>query len=557
MAFNFPDSPTGGQQVTGANGVVYQWDGVKWTSVGVSGPTGPSGPTGAQGLQGPAGAQGPAGISGSTGATGSAGPMGPLGPTGAGATGPIGPTGPGGGATGPIGPVGPTGPSSGATGPTGPAGAQGPTGQLGATGAQGSVGAQGPVGGQGPAGVQGPTGAQGLTGPAGAQGPIGVSVTGPTGPTGPAGAVGPTGAGGLTDAPNDATLYARKSAAWSHVIHSDITDWAASVPVASSTPPAMNGTVTVGVGTTFARADHVHATDTACYLASNPAGYQTAAQVTASLGGYLPLAGGTLTGGLTVPSETINGAAGTVRALYGATAGSNRWRVTLGTNVAESGGNVGSDLFIDAYSDAGALLLTPLQITRSSGMATFAVSPTINAASGANALVSLYSAGVQKGSIGWTNSGNIQLTAAVGGGFAYLDTAAAFTVSGNAYKPGGGSWTATSDARIKMVQAEYEQGLDDIVRLHPVVYVYKGNDTLALGEPSPHDLVAKNATPFIGLVAQDVEKIFPGMVKQRRGFIDGEAVADLRDLDTSALVFTLVNAVKTLAARVAALEALA
>jgi hypothetical protein len=45
------------------------------------------------------------------------------------------------------------------------------------------------------------------------------------------------------------------------------------------------------------------------------------------------------------------------------------------------------------------------------------------------------------------------------------------------------------------------------------------------------------------------------MVTQKAGFIDGEAVSDLRNVDVSNLVFALVNAVKTLAARVAALEA--
>lgn len=32
MAFDFPNSPTTNQQVTGPNGAVYQWDGVKWIS---------------------------------------------------------------------------------------------------------------------------------------------------------------------------------------------------------------------------------------------------------------------------------------------------------------------------------------------------------------------------------------------------------------------------------------------------------------------------------------------------------------------------------------------
>jgi hypothetical protein len=122
------------------------------------------------------------------------------------------------------------------------------------------------------------------------------------------------GGGGIADAPNDGTMYARMSGAWDHILHSDITDWAtalsgyyptsnpsgyqtaaqvtaalapyaltSSVPVASSTPPVMDGTATIGVGTTWARADHAHPTDTSRYAASNPNGYQTAAQVTAAL----------------------------------------------------------------------------------------------------------------------------------------------------------------------------------------------------------------------------------------------------------------------------------
>ena len=73
---------------------------------------------------------------------------------------------------------------------------------------------------------------------------------------------------------------------------------AAAVPLASTTTPIMDGTAAIGSAATFAKADHVHPTDTTRYAASNPSGYQTAAQVTASLGNYLPLAGGTLTGQL-------------------------------------------------------------------------------------------------------------------------------------------------------------------------------------------------------------------------------------------------------------------
>jgi hypothetical protein len=55
------------------------------------------------------------------------------------------------------------------------------------------------------------------------------------------------------------------------------------VPVASSTTPAMDGTATVGAGTTWAKADHIHPTDTSRYAASNPSGYQTAAQVSTAV----------------------------------------------------------------------------------------------------------------------------------------------------------------------------------------------------------------------------------------------------------------------------------
>ena len=86
----------------------------------------------------------------------------------------------------------------------------------------------------------------------------------------------------------------------------------AAVPAPSSTPPVMDGTAAVGSGTTYARADHAHPSDTTKYNASNPSGYQTAAQVTASLGNYLPLSGGTVTGflgvsgGLTMTGTTPN-----------------------------------------------------------------------------------------------------------------------------------------------------------------------------------------------------------------------------------------------------------
>ncbi len=110
----------------------------------------------------------------------------------------------------------------GATGPEGPKGDDGEQGPAGADGEDGIDGEDGAAGATGATGATGAQGIQGVPGTAGATG-----ATGSTGPTGATGATGAAGADGLA------------------------------APL-SSTTPAVVGVGTVGVGTTVARADHVH-----------------------------------------------------------------------------------------------------------------------------------------------------------------------------------------------------------------------------------------------------------------------------------------------------------
>ena len=71
---------------------------------------------------------------------------------------------------------------------------------------------------------------------------------------------------------------------------------------------------------------------------------------------------------------------------------------------------------------------------------------------------------------------------------------------------------------------------------------------------SPHHGVVTQNLQFVGLIAQEVETVFPNTVRQEAGFIDGQPVTDLRGLDTSELTYALINAVKEIASRIEALE---
>jgi Collagen triple helix repeat (20 copies) len=79
--------------------------------------------------------------------------------------------------------------------------------------------------------------------------------------------IAPSSGGGIAEAPNDGSAYARKSLAWAHLSHTDITDWTATLapyalttalPPASTTIPLADGIAAIGTSTAFARADHVH-----------------------------------------------------------------------------------------------------------------------------------------------------------------------------------------------------------------------------------------------------------------------------------------------------------
>jgi hypothetical protein len=112
--------------------------------------------------------------------------------------------------------------------------------------------------------------------------------------------------------------------------------------------------------------------------------------------------------------------------------------------------------------------------------------------------------------------------------------------SGTATKPGGGSWSAPSDARIKKDVSDFKPGLAEIAKIRPVRYKYNG-----LAGTSD------NGVEYVGVIAQELEKVMPSMVTSRKTTLreaDGAPI-DLKMVDDTAFTYALINSVNQLSAQ--------
>ena len=82
-----------------------------------------------------------------------------------------------------------------------------------------------------------------------------------------------------------------------------------------------------------------------------------------------------------------------------------------------------------------------------------------------------------------------------------LDATGKLLITNQAYKPGGGSWAASSDARLKTNVQPLGHALDRMLALKGVTFEYAHPDS----EMHP-------AGTFSGFIAQDVEKVFPNWI---------------------------------------------
>jgi hypothetical protein len=318
------------------------------------------------------------------------------------------------------------------------------------------------------------------------------------------------------------------------------TDVTAVLP-ASTTTPTMNGVASPGTQAAWARGDHVHPVDTSRYAATNPSNFQTAAQVTASLANYLPLAGGTLTGGLTLRPASggvgvgLNAAStGNACTLTGGVAGTLRWALSLGDGAAETGSNAGSNFAVTGYNDAGGGATAWMTIRRSDGVATLG-GLTIQAGT-ISGIVNIANAGVGTiGGIVFPGGNQINAVAML---LPNGDNLSSNGTPGNAwFQVASYNFVQESDARGKTAITVAPPGALDAVVEIPV-----------------HDFSYRNANPRaparrIGWLAQEVQAVAPANV------LVGDDPDQTLAIEISSMLATLWQAVQELTAKVAALEA--
>jgi hypothetical protein len=279
----------------------------------------------------------------------------------------------------------------------------------------------------------------------------------------------------------------------------------------------------------------------------------------------------TVNGTGTATFATLNATTSTITTLNATTLGVSGAGTVSGGLTVSNGLNVASgNLTVAAAATVSGGLTVANGLSVSSGAATFAGG--VNGATAFNSSASFagqvtgntanFSGAVNVNQLGLPSGGYVtappgqSLQADAGGNWIMIPGSGGnfLLEAGNGYKSGGGTWAALSDERIKTVVEDYELGLNEVLQLRPVIYTYKGNDTPTRDGVSPHRHAAQSGKEFVGLVAQELETIFPDMVSQHEGYIDGEKAADIRDVDTSALLFALVNSVKQLKAEIEALK---
>lgn len=104
-----------------------------------------------------------------------------------------------------------------------------------------------------------------------------------------------------------------------------------------------------------------------------------------------------------------------------------------------------------------------------------------------------------------------------------------------------GTITPGSDKNIKKNVKDFEEGFELLEKLNPVSFKYNGKAG------------TKKDKKGIGLIAQDVEKVFPDIVTRAKR-MENNKETEILALDYNSLIFVLINAVKELEKRISKME---
>lgn len=214
--------------------------------------------------------------------------------------------------------------------------------------------------------------------------------------------------------------------------------------------------------------------------------------------------------------------------------------ITLGGSVNVS--TISTGVLATAYGGTGSSTLDGAGIATLSGTQFFTGTKYfnstlyINTGSGGGIVSDAYNFTVSGNSLFWTGSEMHVLTGSTMR-FFVGSSSAGFSIS-NVSKVGGGEFAVYSDRRYKQDITPYTKSVTDILQLNPVNYRYTAA-FMHSDEPSQ---------PFVGLLAQDVQETsFADCVSINA---DGYCM-----LDSSEMLFALINSVKQLSAEVNTLKA--
>jgi hypothetical protein len=210
---------------------------------------------------------------------------------------------------------------------------------------------------------------------------------------------------------------------------------------------------------------------------------------------------------------TIDGNNGKNRNLRFATENSTRWNL-YATGTSETGLNVGSDLSIAKYTDAGVYNGNVLMIKRNTGDVRIG---TDSSAGGGKLTVDV---GAISGTlVSFQNSQNL-------GGSITI-------VSG-----GGTSYNSASDYRLKENVVDMTGALDRIEQL----------------QPKRFNFISDTETTVDGFIAHEVQSVIPEAVTGEKDSVNDEGNPEYQGIDQSKIVPLLVGAIKELKSEIETLK---